>query len=472
MCLAPVPPVTVRKPTTYRRPSTRPKTAKPTTLGNGVIDNNNVKVIPTTNPALCATTADCKPIDKPIVASTAIVYVVFGVKGINRTGVADDHVIKSKGKAVLDNVFSSMITNKDTRSEVLNTLCKICKAFAANHELVKPGGADCFPYVDTIKQLAVGGHHDYKNSECRDIPKPNFVVGASTRSELRWSRKDSNFTIIMAMAFESTTFMGKSSKLVYKDYMRWEQFLKEQLGGTSAAFNSAFQTSEEWVQMFTEIIAVNSAVYGIVFSLCLCVAAVVIFTGHFMLALIVMLTILGVLSTVVAIFYLAGWQLGAVEAISLSILVGTSVDYCVHLVEGYILAGNALPNLPSNKERRCWRSSAAVAHIGSSILSSAVTTIFAAVPLCFTTIQFFTKFGLIVAINTATSIIYTFTVCIAMLAFMAPAKFRSSLRAFAMAFGGTAMFSGVALLTLYLISTKLIAIPGPSGSPLFSGIKH
>ena len=44
----------------------------------------------------------------------------------------------------------------------------------------------------------------------------------------------------------------------------------------------------------------------------------------------------------VAIFYVAGWQLGAVEAISLSILVGTSVDYTVHLAEGYILAAKQL----------------------------------------------------------------------------------------------------------------------------------
>ena len=51
-----------------------------------------------------------------------------------------------------------------------------------------------------------------------------------------------------------------------------------------------------------------------------------------------------------AIFYLASWQLGAVEAISLSILVGTSVDYCVHLVEGYIMAGNSVPaHLTSSK---------------------------------------------------------------------------------------------------------------------------
>lgn len=61
----------------------------------------------------------------------------------------------------------------------------------------------------------------------------------------------------------------------------------------------------------------------------------------------------GVLSSVVAIFYLASWQLGAVEAISLSILVGTSVDYCVHLVEGYIMAGNFIPNLHENSNKVC-----------------------------------------------------------------------------------------------------------------------
>ena len=35
--------------------------------------------------------------------------------------------------------------------------------------------------------------------------------------------------------------------------------------------------------------------------------------------------------------------MGAVEAVSLSILVGSSVDYCVHVVEGYLLAGENPP---------------------------------------------------------------------------------------------------------------------------------
>lgn len=44
-----------------------------------------------------------------------------------------------------------------------------------------------------------------------------------------------------------------------------------------------------------------------------------------------------------AAMYWLGWELGAVEAISLSILVGSSVDYCLHLVEGYMLAGETAP---------------------------------------------------------------------------------------------------------------------------------
>ena len=50
----------------------------------------------------------------------------------------------------------------------------------------------------------------------------------------------------------------------------------------------------------------------------------------------------GALCLVVAIFWLAGWTLGAIEAISLSILVGTSVDYTVHLTEGYIMANRII----------------------------------------------------------------------------------------------------------------------------------
>ena len=54
-----------------------------------------------------------------------------------------------------------------------------------------------------------------------------------------------------------------------------------------------FQTSETWVDMFSEMIAVNGAIYGITLSLVMCLAAVVIFTGNFKLSVIVFITIAG-----------------------------------------------------------------------------------------------------------------------------------------------------------------------------------
>lgn len=158
------------------------------------------------------------------------------------------------------------------------------------------------------------------------------------------------------------------------------------------------------------------------------------------------------------------------EAVSLSILVGTSVDYCMHLVEGYILAGRNPPrNLKSSPAKlRQWRTAAAISHIGVSILSSAITTIIAAIPLTLTTIRPFSKFGEIVAINTSASIVYTLTVCAAFLAIFAPARYRISCRAVAIAFGVTACAVTGIVMSLYA-AAKLggVAIPGPSGDNLF-----
>lgn len=75
---------------------------------------------------------------------------------------------------------------------------------------------------------------------------------------------------------------------------------------------------------------------------------------------------------------------------------------------------------PAERQRRTLE---AVNHVGVAIVSSAVTTVISTVPLFFCVIVPFAKFGQIVAINTAVSILFTLTVTVAMLAFMAPARF-------------------------------------------------
>lgn len=79
-----------------------------------------------------------------------------------------------------------------------------------------------------------------------------------------------------------------------------------------------------------------------------------------------------------------------------------------------------LQDPPAVRQRRTLE---AVNHVGVAIVSSAITTVISTVPLFFCVIVPFAKFGQIVAINTAVSILFTLTVTVALLACMAPVHF-------------------------------------------------
>ncbi|XP_023141339.2 protein dispatched homolog 3 isoform X2 [Amphiprion ocellaris] len=353
------------------------------------------------------------PAVRPLVDTGAMVFVVFGILGVNRSEHKDNHVIGDMGSIILDPDFDIF--------QEMGHLCKICKAVSANTQLVKPGGAQCLPSGNKLSSILPLLH-----PECHALPEPNLLPGQLSHGavgmhggKVRW----------LSMAFESTTYKGKSSFQTYSDFLQWENFIQEQLASLpqSSALQRGFQTCEHWKQIFMEIIGVESALWSLLLSLAICVAAVSVFTAHPLLLLPVLITILGVICLVVALMYWLGWEMGAVEAISLSILVGSSVDYCLHLVEGYLLAGETVPSTPDRisepPAERQRRTLEAVNHVGVAIVSSAVTTVISTVPLFFCVIVPFAKFGQIVAINTAVSILFTLTVTVAMLACMAPARF-------------------------------------------------
>ena len=85
-----------------------------------------------------------------------------------------------------------------------------------------------------------------------------------------------------------------------------------------------------------ETVAVSGSFYGIVISFILCSAVVVLLAHDFRIVLSMVLTIFAILLSLGGLFWCFGWKLGIVEAISLSILVGNSLDYCIHLSEGFV----------------------------------------------------------------------------------------------------------------------------------------
>ncbi|XP_001371732.2 protein dispatched homolog 3 [Monodelphis domestica] len=402
----------------------------------------------------CVNTGCGKPAVRPLVDTGAMVFVVFGILGVNRTRHSDNHVIGDMGSVIYDDSF-------DLFKEI-GHLCRLCKAIADNSELVKPGGAQCLPSGYSISSFLQMLH-----PECKNLPEPNLLPGQLSHGAVGVREGKVQW---ISMAFESTTYKGKSSFQTYSDYLKWENFLQQQLqlSPEGSALRRGFQTCEHWKQVFMEIIGVQSALYGLVLSLLICVAAVAVFTTHILLLLPVLLSILGIVCLVVTIMYWSGWEMGAVEAISLSILVGSSVDYCVHLVEGYLLAGENLPLHPAEdpSAQRQWRTLEAVRHVGVAIVSSAVTTVIATVPLFFCIIAPFAKFGKIVALNTGVSILYTLTVSTALLGIMAPSSFTRSRTSFLKALGAVLLTGCLGLGICLLLLRNGYKIPLPSGTNL------
>jgi len=116
---------------------------------------------------------------------------------------------------------------------------------------------------------------------------------------------------------------------------------------------------------------------------------------------------------------------------------------------------------------REWRTQAALSHVGVSILSSAVTTIIAAIPLTQTTIQPFAKFGQIIAINTSVCILYSLTLCVALLSTIGPAFFKPNWMSFVKSVVGTVVVVGLSVLVMFIVSRFGVEIPGPNGGSLF-----
>ena len=113
---------------------------------------------------------------------------------------------------------------------------------------------------------------------------------------------------------------------------------------------------------------------------------------------------------------------------------------------------------------------ASISFIGVSIISSAITTVVAIIPLMGTWIQLFTRFGSILLIETLVAIIYTLVFCSTFLGLFGPLKtnMRNKVINGLCTVFGTIGFYLIGLIALYIATRAGVNIPGPDGRLLFS----
>eukprot|EP01060_Flectonema_neradi_P010169 TRINITY_DN172_c0_g1_i1.p1 TRINITY_DN172_c0_g1~~TRINITY_DN172_c0_g1_i1.p1 ORF type:complete len:1298 (+),score=233.24 TRINITY_DN172_c0_g1_i1:410-3895(+) len=156
--------------------------------------------------------------------------------------------------------------------------------------------------------------------------------------------------------------------------------------------SSLMHTSGIWVWMNTQKQLVKGAITGTIVSLGLATGIIFIASLNIIIAFLVLIELIGVVGCVLGMAYVLGWELGMIESVSITILVGLSVDYVVHFAVHYnhVKVGND-NSVTTERQRRVHE---VIADMGPTVLGGAATSVGAAMVLLCTWLQIFYKFGI------------------------------------------------------------------------------
>jgi hypothetical protein len=208
--------------------------------------------------------------------------------------------------------------------------------------------------------------------------------------------------------------VGLSSFAADAFYKRWITTIDYINENPPSSLGPANFFSGDWVEMETEIQAVQGVLLGFVLSVITVFASLLIFTANIVVAIWAILTLMLAMAVVMSMFVILGWGLGIIEALSASILVGLADFYVFHIAEAYV-------ETPPEDSRNT-RLRQAVTRIGSSILSGSLTVFIACGALLFCKLQIFIKFGAILAANTAVTIYFSMFLLTSLLSLWGPTR--------------------------------------------------
>mmetsp|Transcript_144158 Transcript_144158/g.251238 ORF Transcript_144158/g.251238 Transcript_144158/m.251238 type:complete len:381 (+) Transcript_144158:3-1145(+) len=186
----------------------------------------------------------------------------------------------------------------------------------------------------------------------------------------------------------------QSSGVKTKPFLeKWQRFIDRENSNARKngvrGVGTAILNSEVFTRAEAELRILNSALSSFLVSVGCALAAVAIFTRNIFLTLLATFAIFATAScslyTITSVFH---WHFGLMEAVSLIIFCGFSVDYPLHVVQAYV------------QERRAGAGvKEALREVGFAVASGCLTTVGAASFLLCCEILLFRRFGQVLMAN-------------------------------------------------------------------------
>jgi len=223
----------------------------------------------------------------------------------------------------------------------------------------------------------------------------NFLASTGyvhmTSGLIGFDEKDPCKVLFIGVAVRASFKKSTGSWQMIDVYEDWEDFVDRGNDIAPPALADGFATSDKFVSMATQVEAVSSTSLSIWIACMLVVLIIIAVTGSIQMALLILLNLLVIVMFVVAGLSALGMEFGGIEAIALTILIGMSCDYCLHLADTF---------LTSRAQSRSKRIMEAISHLGPTIFSAAGTSLLASVPTAlFCDILILSNFGTIMCLS-------------------------------------------------------------------------
>ncbi|KAJ3437166.1 sterol-sensing domain [Anaeramoeba flamelloides] len=369
--------------------------------------------------------ADAEEFSKSGIVKTA--YIQWGVKGIDREGV-DPLEVDDLGEPIYDKDWQPHLKSSQEwvievcrrlREEYEGSLYRngqlICfmedfRAWVTNETLA--GGSYTFPVEEDRFEGLLYDFTNYARREIMDnelqpevmlIPYTyeNTIAFDKKTKELRMY--DIQFNLVINGYATATKTRPVFDKV--EDFV--DQINKDAPSGMRMAGNVGWS----WMEMLTEEILVKVAITTIIVSLAIAYIIILVSTDNLIISLLAIISIGGIVVTIIGMMVSLGWELGVIESVSMTIIVGICVDYIVHFCHAY----NIAPYQSSFNKLRV-----AITNLGISVVSAAITTLFASFVMILTYFTMFKRFGIFIWMTIFSSVLWSFIFFFCLLIFFGP----------------------------------------------------
>ncbi|KAJ3424454.1 sterol-sensing domain [Anaeramoeba flamelloides] len=360
-------------------------------------------------------------------AQVKTAYIQWGVKGIDREGV-DPLEVDDLGEPIYDKDWQPHLKSSQEwvievcdrlrdkfEGSVYRTDQLICfmedfRDWVTNETLA--GGSYAFPVEEDEFEPLLYAFTNYARTEIMDstLEPETMLIPYTYRNTIAFDKEtkelrmyDIQFNLVISGYATATTTRPLFDKV--------EDFVNEINQDAPQGMDIAGNIGWSWMEMLTEEVLLNVAITTVAVSLAIAYIIILVSTDNLIISLLAIISIGGIVVTIIGMMVSLGWQLGVIESVSMTIIVGICVDYIVHFCHAY----NIAPYKTAFDKLRV-----AITNLGISVVSAAITTLFASFVMMLTYFMMFKRFGIFIWMTIISSVLWSFFFFFCLLIFFGP----------------------------------------------------